>query len=158
MVAERIGHSLEREGLITHDIENAYLAFDPQNALSRRHHPPDLGACGFHRRLAALAPKPGAHLTRYHGVFAPGSALRARIVWIFYPPAANRRGRLGSPGSPGCAAADFAICRTSSLERSLIRAFEITIRKATRRLRAFASRDREQLRARMRFAPHTPHD
>jgi len=28
-VAERIGRSLERSGLITRDIENAYLAFDP---------------------------------------------------------------------------------------------------------------------------------
>jgi hypothetical protein len=28
-IAERIGHSLERAGLITRDIENAYLAFDP---------------------------------------------------------------------------------------------------------------------------------
>ena len=28
-VAERIGRSLERSGLITRDVENAYLAFDP---------------------------------------------------------------------------------------------------------------------------------
>ena len=28
-MAERIGRSLERAGLITRDIENAYLAFDP---------------------------------------------------------------------------------------------------------------------------------
>jgi len=28
-IAERIGRSLERSGLITRDIENAYLAFDP---------------------------------------------------------------------------------------------------------------------------------
>ena len=28
-IAERIGHSLERAWLITRDIENAYLAFDP---------------------------------------------------------------------------------------------------------------------------------
>ncbi len=28
-IAERIGRSLERAGLITRDIENAYLAFDP---------------------------------------------------------------------------------------------------------------------------------
>jgi hypothetical protein len=28
-IAERIGRALERSGLITRDIENAYLAFDP---------------------------------------------------------------------------------------------------------------------------------
>ena len=28
-IAERIGRSLERSGLITRDIENAYLTFDP---------------------------------------------------------------------------------------------------------------------------------
>jgi hypothetical protein len=28
-IAERIGRSLERSGLITRDLENAYLAFDP---------------------------------------------------------------------------------------------------------------------------------
>ena len=31
-------------------------------------------------RLAALVPKPRAHLIRYHGVLAPASALRARVV------------------------------------------------------------------------------
>jgi hypothetical protein len=34
----------------------------------------------FIARLAALVPKPRAHLTRYHGVFAPASPDRARIV------------------------------------------------------------------------------
>lgn len=28
-IAERVGRALERAGLITHDIENTYLAFDP---------------------------------------------------------------------------------------------------------------------------------
>jgi hypothetical protein len=31
----------------------------------------------FMARLAALVPPPRAHLTRYHGVFAPHAALRA---------------------------------------------------------------------------------
>jgi hypothetical protein len=31
-------------------------------------------------RLVALVPKPRAHLTRYHGVFAPASPDRARVV------------------------------------------------------------------------------
>jgi hypothetical protein len=34
----------------------------------------------FIARLAALVPKPRAHLTRYHGVFAPASPDRAKIV------------------------------------------------------------------------------
>ena len=34
----------------------------------------------FIARLAALVPKPRAHLTRYHGIFAPHSALRDRVV------------------------------------------------------------------------------
>ncbi len=31
----------------------------------------------FMARLAALVPPPRAHLTRFHGVFAPHAALRA---------------------------------------------------------------------------------
>ena len=34
----------------------------------------------FIARLAALVPKPRAHLTRYHGIFAPNSAVRALLV------------------------------------------------------------------------------
>jgi len=34
----------------------------------------------FIARLAALVPKPRAHLTRYHGVFAPANPDRARVV------------------------------------------------------------------------------
>jgi hypothetical protein len=34
----------------------------------------------FMARLVALVPKPRAHLTRYHGVFAPASPDRARVV------------------------------------------------------------------------------
>jgi hypothetical protein len=34
----------------------------------------------FIARLAALVPKPRAHLTRYHGVFAPASPDRGRVV------------------------------------------------------------------------------
>jgi hypothetical protein len=175
-IAERIGRSLERSGLITRDIENAYLAFDPGeeapiNALlgasityriatgpregqkvftlqtlpaepegSRRKAAESSGfslhagiaakasqrdelehlaryvsrpavaierlslteggyvRCAlktpyrdgtthvifepedFIARLAALVPKPRAHLTRYHGVFAPASPDRAQVV------------------------------------------------------------------------------
>jgi hypothetical protein len=175
-IAQRIGRSLERSGLITRDIENAYLAFDPGeeapiNALlgasityriatgpregqkvftlqtlpaepegSRRKAAESSGfslhagiaakasqrdklehlaryvsrpavaierlslteggyvRCAlktpyrdgtthvifepedFIARLAALVPKPRAHLTRYHGVFAPASPDRAQVV------------------------------------------------------------------------------
>jgi hypothetical protein len=34
----------------------------------------------FIARLAALVPKPRVHLTRYHGVLAPHSALRAEVT------------------------------------------------------------------------------
>ncbi|MCL4776535.1 MAG: transposase [Gammaproteobacteria bacterium] len=34
----------------------------------------------FIARLAALVPKPRVHLTRFHGVFAPHSALRAQVT------------------------------------------------------------------------------
>jgi hypothetical protein len=175
-IAERIGRSLERSGLITRDIENAYLAFDPGeeapiNSLlgasityriatgpregqkvftlqtlpaepegTRREVAESSGfslhagiaakinqrdklehlaryvsrppvATGrlslteggrvrlalktpyrdgtthvifepedFMARLVALVPKPRANLTRYHGVFAPASPDRARVV------------------------------------------------------------------------------
>jgi len=46
----------------------------------------------FIARLAALVPKPRAHLTRYHGVFAPASPDRARIVPKTRAAAANERG------------------------------------------------------------------
>lgn len=34
----------------------------------------------FIARLAALVPPPRAHLTRFHGVFAPNAALRAQLT------------------------------------------------------------------------------
>jgi hypothetical protein len=45
-------------------------------------------------RLAALVPKPHAHLTRYHGVFAPASPDRARIVPKTRAAAADERGEV----------------------------------------------------------------
>jgi Putative transposase len=175
-IAERIGRSLERAGLITRDIENAYLAFDPSEEaplytllghsityriatgpregqkvftlqtlraqpaaakpevaessgfslhagvraqagereklehLARYIARPPIATerlaltesgqvryalktpyrdgtthvifepLDFIARLVALVPKPRAHLTRYHGVFAPHSALRSRVI------------------------------------------------------------------------------
>jgi hypothetical protein len=37
-------------------------------------------ALDFIARLAALVPKPRVNLTRFHGVFAPNSHLRAQVV------------------------------------------------------------------------------
>jgi hypothetical protein len=49
----------------------------------------------FIARLAALVPKPRAHLTRYHGVFAPASPDRARVVPRTRAAAANKANRCG---------------------------------------------------------------
>jgi hypothetical protein len=46
----------------------------------------------FIARLAALVPRPRVNLTRFHGVFAPNSKLRARVT-----PA--KRGRGGKPNA-----------------------------------------------------------
>lgn len=52
----------------------------------------------FIARLAALVPKPRAHLTRYHGVFAPASPDRARIVPRTHGVAATERGEVAATG------------------------------------------------------------
>jgi hypothetical protein len=186
-IAERIGRSLERAGLITRDVENAYLTFDPseeapintlvghsityriatgaregQKVFTLQTLPADpepsrpdvaessgfslhagIAAEGSQRdklehlaryvsrppiaterlaltengqvrvslktpyrdgtthivfepedfiaRLVALVPKPRAHLIRYHGVFAPNSALRDRVVTKPKAPASFER-------------------------------------------------------------------
>jgi hypothetical protein len=55
----------------------------------------------FIAKLAALVPKPRAHLTRYRGVFAPASALRARVVPKARPAAAWIDRRRPSPTGIG---------------------------------------------------------
>ena len=191
-IAERIGRSLERSGLITRDIDNAYLAFDPaeespmhgllgssityriatgpregQKVFTLQTLPAEADAprrevaesSGFSlhagiaakasqrdkverlaryvsrppvatgrlsltrggnvrytlktpyrdgtthvifepedfiARLVALVPKPRAHLTRYHGVFAPASPDRARIVPRIHAAAATERGEVSA--------------------------------------------------------------
>ena len=52
----------------------------------------------FIARLAALVPKPRAHLTRYHGVFAPASPHRAKIVPRTHCVAATECGEAAAPG------------------------------------------------------------
>ena len=78
----------------------------------------------FMARLAALVPKPRAHLTRYHGVFAPASPDRARVVpktraaaeksdergEASAPPTGNGRWR-GRNGSSVVFAIDIEVCR-----------------------------------------------
>ena len=49
----------------------------------------------FIARLAALVPKPRAHLTRFHGVFAPASPDRARVVPKTRAAAANKANGCG---------------------------------------------------------------
>lgn len=86
----------------------------------------------FIARLAALVPKPRVHLTRYHGVFAPASPERARIVPRTHTAAANERGE--------AAASDRQ--RAMSWAQRLRRVFAIdieTCRQCGGRLRVIAS-------------------
>jgi hypothetical protein len=77
-------------------------ASQPEVAVSRRHHTTHVifEPEHFMARLATRVPKPRAHLTRYHGVFAPASPERARIVRRTHPGAANPT----SPHGPASAA------------------------------------------------------
>jgi len=227
-IAARIGRSLERSGLITRDIENAYLAFDPSEEapihgllgssityriatgpregqkvftlqtlpaepeaphrevaessgfslhagiaakasqrdkverLARYVSRPPVAAerlsltqGGYVRyalktpyrdgtthvifepedfiaHLAALLPKPRAHLTRYHGVFAPASPDRARIVPKTRAAAASERGQVSATGQQ----------RALTWAQRLQRVFAIdieTCRQCGGRLRVIAS-------------------
>ncbi|MDH5502306.1 MAG: transposase, partial [Gammaproteobacteria bacterium] len=47
-------------------------------------------------RLVALVPKPRAHLTRYHGLFAPASPDRAQVVPRIHAAAATERGEVSA--------------------------------------------------------------
>ncbi len=51
----------------------------------------------FIARLAALVPKPRVNLTRFHGVFAPNSAHRARVTPIMWC-----KGKKTSTNALGC--------------------------------------------------------
>jgi len=240
-IAERIGRSLERSGLITRDIENAYLAFDAgqepsihgllgasityriatgpregqkvftlqtlpaepdaprpevaENAgfslhagIAAQPAQPDklerlaryisrppiaterLALTGsghvryalktpyrdgtthvifepddFIARLAALVPKPRAHLIRYHGVFAPASPDRARIVPGARAAAASRASQRGP-----AAAADRQ--RNLTWAQRLKRVFAIdieTCRQCGGRLRVIASIEQPPVIARI---------
>jgi hypothetical protein len=53
----------------------------------------------FIARLAALVPKPRAHLTRYLGVFAPASPDRTRVVPGTHAAAAGQAVESGEPSA-----------------------------------------------------------
>jgi hypothetical protein len=88
----------------------------------------------FIARLAALVPKPRAHLTRYHGVFAPASRDRARIVPKTCAAAGSERGEAAATGRQ----------RAMTWAQRLKRVFAIeieTCRQCGGRLRVIASID-----------------
>jgi hypothetical protein len=57
----------------------------------------------FMARLAALVPPPRAHLTRYHGVFAPHAALRAAVTPAGRGPGAHTAGPGNRQSTPRAA-------------------------------------------------------
>ncbi len=58
----------------------ALVTTHDRNRRSRDIHGSSLEPLDLMARLAALVPPPRMHLTRYHGVFAPHSRLRAQIT------------------------------------------------------------------------------
>ena len=86
----------------------------------------------FIARLVALVPKPRAHLTRYHGVFAPASPDRAQVVPRIHAAAATERGEVSATDRQ----------RAMSWAQRLKRVFAIdieTCRQCGGRLRVIAS-------------------
>jgi len=78
----------------------------------------------FIARLAALVPPPRAHLTRYHGVFAPHAALRAAITPAGRGPKARSRATAPERPTPKHVALTWA--------RRLKRVFGIEIEQCVR--------------------------
>ena len=88
-IATRVTRALEKQGLLLRDEETSSLDLEPADGFEDRgqvvyrlKHPFRDGAThvvldpiDFIARLAALVPRPRAHLTRYHGVFAPNCKL-----------------------------------------------------------------------------------
>ena len=99
-------------------------------------------------RLAALAPKPRMHLTRYHGVFAPHSQYRAAVT-----PAQRGRGGARLPAS-GADPAKVSTPRhvAMSWARRLKRVFGVEIESCARcggQLKIIASIEEAQLIAKI---------
>jgi len=78
----------------------------------------------FIARLAALVPPPRAHLTRYHGVFAPHAALRAAVTPAGRGSGAHRRAGTAENSTPRHVAMTWT--------RRLQRVFNIEIEQCVR--------------------------
>ena len=89
----------------------------------------------FIARLAALVPKPRAHLTRYHGVFAPASPDRARVVPGTRAAAA---GQAVESGEPSAAARQRSLTWAQRLKRVFAIDIE-TCRRCGGQLKVIAS-------------------
>jgi hypothetical protein len=76
----------------------------------------------FIARLAALIPRPGVNLTRYHGVFAPNSRLRAQVT-----PAGRGKRTNGEASAP-----DPEQRRAMTWSRRLKRVFRIDVEQCER--------------------------
>ena len=95
-------------------------------------------------RLAALVPPPRAHLTRFHGVFAPHAALRAAVTPAGRGPGAHRRAGTAENSTPRHMAMTWA--------RWLKRVFNIEIEQCVRcggRLKVLASIEDPEVIARI---------
>ena len=102
--------SLTREGLVRYAFKSpwrdgtTHVLFEPLD---------------FIARLAALIPRPGVNLTRYHGVFAPNSPLRALVT------PARRGKRVRGTGAP----TEPEKRRSMTWARRLKRVFRIDIER-----------------------------
>ena len=98
----------------------------------------------FLARLAALVPPPRAHLTRYHGVFAPHAALRAAVTPAGRGSGAGSRAGTAERAPPRHVAMTWA--------RRLKRVFAVEIEACVRcggKLRIIASIEQPELIARI---------
>jgi hypothetical protein len=98
----------------------------------------------FMARLAALVPPPRAHLTRYHGVFAPHAALRAAVTPAGRGPGAHSRAGTVENPTPRHVAMTWV--------RRLQRVFGIDIERCARcggRLKVLASIEDPEVIARI---------
>ena len=76
-------------------------------------------------RLAALIPRPRVNLIRYHGVFAPNSKLRARIVPGKRPRSAQRPANCSNKPTPATRAESPRLTWAERLKRAF--EFDVTI-------------------------------
>ena len=80
--------SVDADGLVVLELKkaftdgNTHVLFEPRDFTAPAHPCARGISASLHviARLAALVPRPKAHLVRYHGVFAPNARQRADIV------------------------------------------------------------------------------